>query len=313
MSINKADIVTEYGAYYIAGGQNEQRLKRLLLFGRETTKFATEVKTDDTVYRLAQSKMTSLVQSFQKSFTPKGDITFEPNPIQLFKMKVDLEIYPDDIEDNWLGFLASNSLTRKDWPIVRYMMESHAFGKIAEDMELNEYYKGVYAAPTAGTAGVNGTAMDGLKKTLKSTGIKRLTMSELSTSTIYDQIESAFEQIDEVYQTTEMVVCMAPKWARAFLKDKRTLGYYTIDGANKIDNRLDFAPAGVYGLPSMIGTDDIWITPKSNFLHITKKGENAAKVNIEEAKRCVNVMTDWYEGLGFGMKELVWTNVPAQV
>lgn len=311
MAINKADIVTEYGAYYIAGGQNEQRLKRLLLFGRETTKIATEVKTDDTIYRLAQSSISSLVQSFQKGFTPKGDVTFTPNPIELFKLKVDMEIYPDDIEDNWLGFLASNSLTRKEWPLVRYILESHAFGKIAEDMELNEYYKGVYAAPTPGTAGVNGTAMNGLKKILQSDGINRLTMSALSTSTIYDQIETAFEQIAEVYQNTEMVVCMAPKWARAFLKDKRTLGYYTIDGANKIDNRLDFAPAGVYGLPSMIGTDDIWITPKSNFLHITKKGENAAKVNVEESKRCVNVMTDWWEGLGFGIKELVWTNVAA--
>jgi len=311
MAINKADIVTEYGAYYIAGGQNEQRLKRLLLFGRETTKCATEIKTDDTVYRLAQSSITSLVQAFQKSFTPKGDVTFTPNPITLFKMKVDMEIYPDDIEDNWLGFLASNSLTRKDWPLVRYILESHAFGKIAEDMELNEYYKGVYAAPTAGTAGVNGTAMDGLKTILKLDGINRLTMSALSASTIYDQIEAAFEQIAEVYQNTEMCVCMAPKWARAFLKDKRTLGYYTIDGANKIDNRLDFAPASVIGMPSMINTDDIWITPKSNFLHITKKGENAAKENIEEAKRCVNVMTDWYEGLGFGIKELVWTNVTA--
>ena len=313
MSINKADIVTEYGAYYIAGGQNEQRLRRLLLFGRETTKIATEIKTDDTVYRLAKSTISSLVQAFQKSFTPKGDVTFTPNPIELFKMKVDMEVYPDDIEDNWLGFLASNSLTRKDWPLVRYILESHVYGKIAEDMELNEYYKGVYAAPTSGTAGVSGTAMNGLKVTLESDGINRLTMSALATSTIYDQIEAAFEQIAEVYQNTEMVVCLSPAWARAFLKDKRTLGYYTIDGANKIDNRLDFAPAGVFGLPSMIGTNDIWITPKSNFLHLTKKGENSAKVNIEESKRCVNIMTDWYEGLGFGIKELVWTNVAAGV
>ena len=91
------------------------------------------------------------------------------------------------------------------------------------------------------------------------------------------------------------------------------MGYYNIDGANKIDNRLDFAPAFVVGLPSMINTNDIWITPKSNILHITKKGENAAKVNLEESKRCVSVMTDWWEGFGFGIKELVWTNVPATV
>lgn len=311
MAINKTDIVIEYGAYYIAGGQNEQRLKRLLLFGRETTKYATQVKTDDTVYRLAKSTISSLVQSFQKSFTPKGDVTFTPNPIQLFKLKVDMEVYPDDIEDSWLGFLASNSLTRKDWPLVRYILESHAFGKISEDMELNEYYKGVYEAPVAGTAGTSGKSMDGLKVILGKDNINRLTMDALNASTIYDQVENAFEQISEVYQNTEMIVAMAPKWARAFLKDKRTLGYYTIDGANKIDNRLDFAPAAVVGLPSMINTNDIFITTKSNFLHITKKGENAAKVNVEEAKRCVSVMTDWWEGLGFGINELVWTNVPA--
>lgn len=311
MAINKTDIVTEYGAYYIAGGQNEQRLKRLLLFGRETTKYATPVKTDDTVYRLAKSTISSLVQSFQKTFTPKGDVTFTPNPIEVFKLKVDMEVYPDDIEDNWLGFLASNSLTRKDWPLVRYILESHAYGKIAEDMELNEYYKGVYEAPVTGTAGANGKSMNGLKVTLGTSGINRLTMDPLDADTIYDQIEAAFEQVAEVYQNTEMIVAMSPKWARAFLKDKRSLGFYTIDGANKIDNRLDFAPAAVVGLPSMIGTDDIWITPKSNFLHITKKGENAAKVNVEEAKRCVAIMTDWWEGLGFGIKELVWTNVDA--
>jgi len=200
-------------------------------------------------------------------------------------------------------------LTRKDWPLIRYILESHVYGKIAEDMELNEYYKGVYAAPASGVAGVSGTAMNGLKSILEKVGINRLTGTALDAATIYDQIEAAFEQIAEVYQNTEMVVAMSPKWARAFLKDKRSLGFYTIDGANKIDNRLDFAPAAVIGLPSMIGTDDIWITPKSNFLHITKKGENSSKVNIEESKRCVNIMTDWYEGLGFGIKELVWTNV----
>ena len=313
MSITKADIVSEYGAYYIAGGQNETRLKRLLLFGKETTKLATDIKTDDTVYRLAESKITSLVQSFQKAFTPKGDIEFIPNPIELFKMKVDMEIYPDDIEDNWLGFLASNSLTRKDWPLIRYILESHVYAQISDDMERNEYYKGVYLAPTAGTAGVKGKSMNGLKILLGKKNVNRLTMDPLDADTMYDQIEAAFEQVSEEYQTTEMVIALAPKWYRAFLKDKRSLGFYTIDSAKKIDSSLDFAPATVVGLPSMAGTDDIWITPKSNFLHLTKKGENAAKINIEESKRCVSLMSDWWEGLGFGLNELVWTNVEAIV
>jgi len=309
MAITTTQIVQEYGAYYIAGGQNEARLKRLLLFGRETPKLATKIKTDDTVYRLAQSKMTELVQAFQKSWTPKGDIEFTPNPIQLFKLKVDLEVYPDDIEDNWLGFLASNNLSRKEWPLIRYILESHFYKQIDDDLERKAYYKGVYAAPTSGTAGVTAASMNGLKTFLTSDKVNHVTMAALDPATIYDQIEAFYESISEEYQNSRMIIGMAPKWKRAFLKDKRSLGYYDISSPSQIDDTLDFSPARVIGLPCMIGTDDIWATSVDNFLHITKKGENAAKVKIEESKRCVNLLTDWWEGLGFGINEVVWTNV----
>lgn len=309
MAITTSDIVTEYGAYYINSGQNMARLKRLLLFGRETTKLASKIKTDDTVYRLAKSVMTRLVQSFQKSWTPKGDLIFTPNPIELFHMKVDFEVYPDDVEDNWLGFLASNDLSRKEWPLIRYILESHFFGQINTDMEELEYYKGVFAAPTSGTAGVSGQSMNGLKTFLTTDKVNHVTMAALDAATIYDQVETFFESISEQYQNSRMIIGMAPKWKRAFLKDKRSLGYYDITSPSQIDDTLDFSPARVVGLPSMIGTDDIWATPIDNFLHITKKGENAAKVKIEESKRVVNLLTDWWEGLGFGINEVVWTNV----
>jgi len=311
MAINKTDIIKEYGAYYKAGSANEKRLKRLLLFGRETTKLATEIKTDDTLYQLGQSKISSLVQSFQKGFTPKGDLTFTPNEIRLFHFKVDLEIYPDDISDSWLGFLESNSLTRKEWPLVRYIMESHFYQQIDDDMERLVYYKGVYVAPTTGTAGVTSGAMNGLKIQLQSPKVNHVALAPLEASTIYDQVELFYESISEEYQGQKLIFGMSPSWRRKFLKDKRALGYYEKKGPDEIDDGIDFTPSSVIGLPSMIGTDDIWATPVGNFLHITKKGENASKANIEESKRCLAIMTDWYEGLGFGLNETVWTNVAA--
>lgn len=310
MAIIVTDIVKEYGAYYINSGQNRNRLMQLLLFGRETTKYARQVKTDDTVYRLAKDFITSLVQPFQKAWTPKGDLKFEPVPIPLFKMKVDFDLYPDDIEDNWLGFLASENKSRSEWPLIRYVMEVHLIKKINEDMELKEVYKGVRSEPTAGTAGATGTSMNGLQTLLKkSDKINRLVMDPLEASTIYDQIEESYESITEEYQNTPMIVCVAPKWRRAFLKDKRNLGYYDISSAKQIDDTLDFSPARVIGLPSMIGTNDLFITPKDNFLHITKKGKNAGAFKVEESKRCVSIMTDWWEGVGFGLDEIIWTNV----
>jgi len=310
MAIIVTDIVKEYGAYYINAGQNMDRLKRLLLFGRETNKVARQIKTNDTVYRLSQSNITSLVQPFQKTWTPKGEITFVPNPIELFKMKVDLDIYPDDIEDNWLGFLASENQNRKEWPLIRYIMEQHIIQKIDEDLELQIYYKGVHQAPTAGTAGATETSMNGLQLHLQTNAkVNRLTMDPLEASTIYDQLEEAFEQVSEVYQNTPMLICIAPKWRRAFLKDKRAQGFYDISDPGQIDDTLDFSPAKVKGLPSMIGTNDLFITPNQNMIHLTKKGQNAATFKVEESKRCVSILTDWWEGLGFGLNEVVWTNV----
>jgi hypothetical protein len=136
-------------------------------------------------------------------------------------------------------------------------------------------------------------------------------MNALNATTIYDQLELAYEQVTEEYQSENMVICVSPAWRRAFLKDKRSLGFYMKTDAGQIDDSLDFSPARVVGLPSMIGTNDLFITTKDNLLHLTKKGENAAKVNVEESKRCVSIMTDWYEGLGFGLNEVVWTNVAA--
>jgi hypothetical protein len=310
MAIIVTDIVNEYGAYYLKSEQNMSRLNRLLLFGRETTKIARQIKTDNTVYQLAESNITSLVQPFQKTWTPKGNVTFTPNPIQLFKMKVDMELYPDDIENNWLGFLASENQNRKEWPLVRYIMEQHLIQKIEEDLELKVYYKGVYSAPAAGTAGATETAMNGLKHHLTNNSkIQRLTMDPLEASIIYDQLEDAYDQIAEVYQNTPMLICLAPQWRRAFLKDKRAQGFYEHAGPSQIDDALDFSPARVKALPSMIGTDDIFITPTQNLLHITKKGNNASSFRVEESKRCVSIMTDWWEGLGFGLNEVVWTNV----
>lgn len=312
MAINTAAIVAEYGAYYIAGGQNEKRLMRLLLFGRETVKYAKKIKTDDTVYRLAQSKISNLVQGFQKTYTPKGDVDFIPNPIQLYKLKVDLDIYPDDIEDNWLGFLADNNLSRKEWPLIRYIMESHFYQQVDDDMESLVYYKGVYVKPTSGTAGLTGNSMNGLELALKTnTGINHVSLPSgaLDKATIYDQTEEFFEFVSERYQNTKMIIGMSPFWKRHFLKDKRSLGFYDIASAKEINDTLDFSPARVVGLPSMVGANDLWATPIDNFLHITKKGENAGKVKIEEAKRCVSIMTDWWEGLGFGINETVWTTV----
>lgn len=313
MSINVADVITEYGAYYENAGQNEKRLLSLLVQGREFVNYAIPIKTDDTVFRLGNAAFESLVQPFQKTFTQKGGLTITPNEIRVYNMKIDDEFYPDELKASWLGFLVANKVDRKDWPFVKWVLENYYAKQIDRDMEFNEYYKGVYAAPAFGVAGIDGTAMNGLQKQLndgvQNDTINSINIGALDKTTIFDQVELFTDGISEVYQGEEMNVFMSRYWYKKYMQDKRTQGFYQRTSEKEIDNGIDFTPQSVKPLACMTGTSDIWCTPKANLLHITSATSAKNKLKLEESKRNVAVMGDWSEGLGFGINAAVWTNI----
>ena len=315
MAITTTDIVKEYGAYYIDAGQNKKRLLSLMRQGRELTNYTTPIRTNDTIYRLGNAAFKSIVQPFQKTFTQKGGVEFTPNEIRVFNLKIDDEFYPDEIKATWLGFLSANQTDRKEWPLVKWLMEVYYMQQIDRDMELNEYYNGNYSAPTAGTAGEDGTGMDGIKKQLQA-GVDAGTMNSvtltggaLDKDTIFDQVEEFTDKISEVYQGVQMNVFMSRYWYKKYMQDKRAQGFYQKTSDAQIDAGIDFTPQSVVPLACMTGTNDIFCTPKANFLHITPETITKNKFKVEEAKRVVAVMGDWWEGLGFGINEAVWTNV----
>ena len=313
MSITTTSIVQEYGAFYIDAGQNKKRILNMLSQGREITDFATPIKTDDTIFRLANATFRTLVQPFQKTFTQKGGVEIVPNEIRQYRFKIDDEFMPDELYATWLGFLTQKSVDRKDWPFVKWLIEVYYARQIDQDMELNEYYKGIYAAPVAGTAGADGTGMNGLKKQIQAgvdaLKINSVNLGALDKTTIFDQVESFTDSIAEVYQGIKMNVFMSRYWYKKYMQDKRAQGFYQRTSDKDIDGKIDFTPLDVKPLACMVGTSDIFCTPVENFIHISPATLTKNQFKLEEAKRAVAVMADWSEGLGFGINEAVWTNI----
>ena len=311
------ELVSAYGAYYEKSGQNKARVRKLLNQGLVTPGICTPVKTDDTIFRMANLALNRVVQPFQKGWTPLNAGAFTPNELKLFHFKVDEDIDPDDVEATWLGFLASDSVKRSDWPLVRYMIEMGYIPKINEDMELNEYGKGEYVAPTPGTEGDVGTGMNGLIKLLQvgvdAGTLNSINLGALATATIFDQVEQFVDGISQVYQGIPMSVCMSPDWKKAYQRDKRTQGFYQVSSDKQVDASIDFTPQKVVSLPALSGTETIFATPKANLIHLTKKSANKTRFSIEESKRTVSFMADWWEGLGFGINGAVWTNIQETV
>ncbi len=308
-----SEIVKAYGAYYEKSAANKSRVRKLLTQGLETPKHCTLIKTDDTIYRLAQVTLGSIVQSFQIGWTPGNEAAFTPNELRLHHFKVDTEISPDQIEDTWLSFLSSHSVSRQDWPLVRYLIEEVYVPMINSDMELLEYGKGVYQAPVPGTASVTGQGMNGLISQLRAgiddETINHISLSPLTTSNIFDQVELFVDGISQVYQNQTMSIFMSPQWARAYLRDRRSQGFYTISSEREVSLAVDFTPQSIVSLPCLSGTNVIFSTPRANLIHLTKKAANKTQFKIEEYHRLVSFFADWWEGLGFGLNAAVWTNL----
>jgi hypothetical protein len=313
MTITTTAIVAEYGAYYQDAGQNKKRILTMLSQGREITGFATPIKTDDTIFRLANATFRTLVQPFQKTFTQKGGVEIVPNEIRQYRFKIDDEFMPDELYATWLGFLTQKSVDRKEWPFVKWLIEVYYARQIDQDMELNEYYKGVYAAPATGVAGADGTGMNGLQKLLRdgvnAGTINSVNIGVLDKDTIFDKVELFTDSIAEVYQGIKMNVFMSRAWYKKYMQDKRAQGFYQKTSDKDIDAGIDFTPLDVKPLASMVGTDDIFVTPQENFLHISPATITKNQFKLEEAKRAVAVLGDWSEGLGFGINQAVWTNI----
>lgn len=308
-----ANIITEFGAYYLKSDVNKNRLFTLIRAASITASVFTPIVTDDTVYRASEARMTRVLQPFQKAFTPINGLSFEPSEIKMYKMKIDASEYPDDLEATWLGFLADKSLSRKDWPFVRWYVEEHLIPQAKEDYELLEVFAGVFAAPTDGTAGAAGTSMNGIKKQLadyitagRITPITTGAPSATNTTWV-GQVEGFADNMNTKYWGVKQQLCMSEMNARKFAR-----GYQEKYGkdTNYKDGKgeVPFTNLTVIGLPSMNGSNRIWCTPKNNAVRLMKKSENMDSMNIENVDRQVKFYTDWYDGVGFIIPEIVFCN-----
>lgn len=325
MAIQTSEIVTAFGNYYIKGQQNMKRLKNKITQGSVTLNIPgiRHIKTDETAYQSSNNESTEVIQAYQHGFTPKGDHTFHPNNILLHRIKADQTYQPDAVYDSWLEFLAATNNKPETFPIVRYIMEVMLPAQIEQDRELSMVYNGIAATPTTGTAGSAKNSMDGFQITLRRSALATHVypihvvdngIGELNSTDIFDQIEKFADAIPERLKRLPFIFFVSPDMEMAYLRKKRTLGYYQINGDKEIRPNVDFTNFRVVGVPSMTGSKHLWATIPQNILYLSKKTWKPGQFDMQVDKRDVNVLGDWMEGLGFEDNDLVFASkVTSQV
>ena len=312
-TLDISKLLSAFEEYYLDAGQNKSRLIRSLVQPAVTfERYARQIRTRETTFRLANYEYGSVIQPFSTKFEPISNIKFFPNETFLEPMKVNVQITPHDIEQGYLGFMAGDETrTLQDWPIVRWLLEEYIAKQIQADRELYITYKG--KKKVGGKTPID--CMDGIKERL----VKGATadypiniikgIGKLNATQIFDQIESFSKGIPDLYVGEKVSIFVAPKWVRAYREAKRDRGTYFIpvNGSNQIDERVDFTNHKLVPLPSMAGTDDIWASVDNNLLWLTKREGNLSQASIQLHHYNVDILLDWWEATNFACNQEVWT------
>lgn len=312
--ITAADVVTEWGALYREQGQAVKDIV-LKLMQRSVTAgyFPTRITTQTRLEKVS-AEFTRVLQRFQKTFTPVGGTEFKPLSIPLYKVKIDLQETPDDLEESWLGFLADQSLNRKDWPFIKWYL-TNALIQADKDLELNEIYSGVPGNITAGTATAAGTTLMGIKKQLQDLhaagNMATVTMGAVPTDPLLyvEYVEDMMKATPRLLRN-ELDFVFVQEDGHDLFRDgmrlKYNVNYNQVDDSKITKLRNDNIQ--LVGLPSMAGSDKIWATPLWNRQCGFKKPANEKVFAVENVDRTVKAYTDYYKGFGFWLAEYVVGN-----
>lgn len=190
-------------------------------------------------------------------------------------MKIDLQETPDDLEESWLGFLASSNLDRKTWPFIKWYL-MNALAQQDKDLEMLEIYNGVPGTITAGTATAAGTSLKGIKKQINeadaSGKLLKLVLGAVpSTATdagkieLVEYYEDAVKMLNRLLRNEIDFLFVNEDLHDDFrdgMRLKYNAQYKDVEDSKLTKMRNDNIQ--VVGLPSMAGSTKFFMTPEWN-------------------------------------------------
>jgi len=312
--ITATDVVTEWGALYRKQDQSTKDIINKLMQRSVTEGYFPVRLTTNTIMEKVSAEFARVLQRFQKAYTPIGGVTFKPLKIPLYKLKIDLAEYPDELEETWLGFLSGEGLDRKAWPFMKWFL-MNALIQAEKDLELSEIYFGVPGSITNGTATDAGTSLKGIKKQINELNTASKLDKKVLGAVPTDAVEFV-EYVEEMWGMTDRLLRNEVDFIfvnednhdlfRDGMREKYNTQYAQVDESKITKLRNDNVK--LVGLPSMHGSNKIWFTPSWNRQAGFKRTTNAGGFQVENVDRLVKAYTDYSKGFGFWIGEYVVSN-----
>lgn len=308
----------EFKKYYLDHKQNKASLVNKLLERTDTEEFFDDRRTIvDDVAEMGFTAQSVHVQQWSENFTPNGELKLEVEQAQVQKLKIDVQCVPDKLESTWYGFLIDVSKQDpKDYPFTPWWLEQQVIPAWRESWEDSEIYKGVKAAviPNGGTT--EGTAVNGVEKTIKN-GITagKITPHIMGAPPTLGSANADKEYCeyleDFIYRIPEKI---RKKLKRQVMIDINRIDQYERGRLDKYGNLINTmnvdvsAPAirkigktdfYVQGVDSMDGKDRIFTTRVGNAYLITRRPQQAGFRILPTIYETLQATSKWSKAFGF--------------
>lgn len=309
--IDVSDIVTDLGAY-MSVPKTMQELWSRLFTGLELAPYTKKISGVTGSYAGVQSTMSEVLQPWQSAFTKKGVATMTPYLNQVYRMKVDYVIENiDDVVGSWLMFLHDETKERKDWPLVKYILEMELLPKVIEEMN-SAMCVGEYAAPTPGTAGAAADSMNGLltiiANEITATNLTAITTGAIASTDAVSKIETFADGIDTKWTDKGGIIFCSKTVERYYKKDYRDTFGLTNDKDAKNNTKLDHYNINLVGLEGFGSSQRLVYVAPNNLLHLYDKIFQPSQFQVQQDKRDVVLFSDWHTGVGFNSLDAVYVN-----
>lgn len=310
-------LVASLGAYHRT---YEELLYSKLLAKEYSQKYFRTIPGVKDEYIADEFLLTEILQPYQKAWTPKGNASFSPETLKARRIKIDMEFEPVDLERTWEGKRIDGSLPEGQELLEAYIFDQ-ILNKVKKEIEFLVAFKGVFAAPAVGVAGVAGTSADGLleitDKAITANKIVPVPTGAIDAANARESFELVFDGVDPDFQDQPLICLSSPNLIRFYKRDYRAefgpnMDYKGMNGEDK-SVFIDGTNCEILPIPGMNGSPRIIITTPENLLRVIDGTEEDSNFNLrfQVNRRVIEVLGDFKMGWGYGIaKGLVWANDP---
>jgi len=307
--VDVSAIATQLGQYVFL---NKTKIWTTLKQGLEWEQFMTKVPNWKGKSAYLNSTQSEVTQPYQSAWTPKGTATWHPYISESFHMKIDYALGDmNNLYDGWVEFMSDETKERKDWPFVRWIIDESIIPKVMEELNIISA-RGVYAAPTPGTAGGFMTSADGhlsiITREITAGNLVPIVTGAITTSNAVDKTELFLDTIPELETLKGGTVFMSKGNAKKYMRNYRTLFGSTNSKDSKGNLKMDDFEINVQGVAAFGSSQRMLFTPKENLLLLYDKIAVPNQISVQQNLRVVSLLSDFWRGYGFGTLQRLYVN-----